>query len=381
MRAASILIKPASSVCNIKCEYCFYRCISSERQAYSKGFMRESTLEQLVRNAFEYVSGHITFAFQGGEPTLCGLDFFSKAIELQKRYNENDISVENTIQTNGLTINDAWCEFLCENDILVGLSLDGYQDLHDRYRIDRSGQPTFGRVMETVKLFEKYGVKYNILSVITDPACGHAKELYSFYTENHFPFVQLIPCIGEENSSYGIKPERYGTFLCEFFDCWYRDFERGYSLDHGVRFPVTDVRFFSNLAQIAAGYPAEECGLCGHCSCYFVVEGNGDVYPCDFYCTDAWKLGTVAEPFEKLLHTEKADLFIQSSLPVSDACKSCRHYPLCHGGCRRWRDTKKAAPLSLNSLCPSYQMFFDHAGERILKLGQIILDCYGNYRY
>lgn len=287
MPAASILIKPASANCNMDCKYCFYKCLSSHREEYSKGFMKEETLETLVREAIAYADGSLTFAFQGGEPTLAGLDFFQKAVELQQKYNNKKLQIENTIQTNGLLIDEKWARFLGEHRFLVGLSLDGPKKMHDRYRNDAAGQDTFARIMHSVQLLEQYHVDYNVVTVVTNDTAKQASFLYKFWKRNHYPFVQFIPCMDEikrqdgtqERSIYAVEPEQYGKFLCELFDLWYADFVAGEAMD---------IRMFSNLAQMAAGYPAEECGMNGCCNCYFVVEGDGSVYPCDFI---AWMRG------------------------------------------------------------------------------------------
>lgn len=389
MRAASILIKPASANCNINCEYCFYKCLSSNREQYSLGFMKEETLEQLIKQAFAYVEAHVTFAFQGGEPTLAGLSFFRRVLELQQKYNTKGIHVENTIQTNGLLMDREWAEFLAKHQILVGLSLDGPRELHDRYRKDVQGNPTYDRVMETVALFEEYGVAYNILSVVTAHTCAHAKELYQFYREQYFPFVQLIPCMDEKQrqgkagaqaNAYAVEPEQYGHFLCEFFDLWYGDFMRSLKPSGEQKYGVMDVRMFSNLAQMAAGYPAEECGMSGCCTCYFVVEGDGSVYPCDFYCMDEWKLGTIADSFEDLLVSEKAKQFVAVSQPKHKKCAKCAHFSLCRGGCRRWREAQAGEEPALNQLCVAYKIFFAHTKGRILELGKLIRRRYGAYQ-
>ena len=386
MEAASILIKPASSNCNINCSYCFYKCLSENREQYSMGFMSGETLEILIRRAFDYVDSSITFAFQGGEPMLAGLDFYKKAIALQKQYNTNHIRVENTLQTNALLIDRAWAGFFAENGFLLGVSLDGPAVLHDAFRRDAAGNPTFDRVMKSIEILNECRVNYNILTVITSESCEYAAELYSFYRRNRFPYVQLIPCMdelhrGDEKkvNRFAVEPEKYGTFLCEFFDKWYRDFDRGYRMEHGQRMPPLDVRMFSNLAQMAAGYPAEECGMCGHCTCYMVVEGDGSVYPCDFYCTDEWKLGSVSDEFDDLVRSEKALGFVRLSETIPEECISCEHLPLCRGGCRRWRETGVTGSLAVNYLCPAYKIFFPHVTETIKKLGKIIVDTYGPY--
>lgn len=388
MPAASILIKPSSANCNIDCNYCFYKCLSSNRKEYSKGFMSDETLEALIVQAFAYADGFVSFAFQGGEPTLAGLRFFKRVAALQKKYNTKHITIENTIQTNGILINDEWAEFLAENHFLVGLSLDGPKKIHDHYRQDTNGQGTFDRVMNAVKLLEQYRVPYNILTVVTNETAEKASYLYKFYKRNHFEYVQFIPCMDETGrkadtvsgisgqteycpASIVRNAEQYGRFLNEMFDLWYEDYMRGEQMD---------IRMFSNLAQMAAGYPAEECGMNGCCSCYFVVEGDGSVYPCDFYCMDQWKLGMVADGFHTLIGSERAEKFLRVSHHVSDKCKACAYFSLCRGGCRRWREPIVDGTLGLNALCSAYEIFFEHTRERIEKLGQCILAQYGPYR-
>lgn len=375
MPAASILIKPASANCNMDCKYCFYKCLSSHREEYSKGFMKEETLETLVREAIAYADGSLTFAFQGGEPTLAGRDFFQKAVELQQKYNNKKLQIENTIQTNGLLIDEKWARFLGEHRFLVGLSLDGPKKMHDRYRKDAAGQDTFARIMHSVQLLEQYQVDYNVVTVVTNDTAKQASFLYKFWKRNHYPFVQFIPCMDEikrqdgtqERSIYAVESEQYGKFLCELFDLWYADFAAGETMD---------IRMFSNLAQMAAGYPAEECGMNGCCNCYFVVEGDGSVYPCDFYCMDEWKLGTVNDGFVQMKTSEKAKAFVEASRPVCAACQECPHFSLCRGGCRRWREPFVDGKPGLNQLCSAYRMFFAHAAERMERLGVYIRQKY-----
>lgn len=348
------------------------------------GFMTEETLEVLVRQAIAYADGYLSFAFQGGEPVLAGLDFYRRAVELQQQYNTKGITIENTIQTNGILLDEEWAQFLAEKHFLVGLSMDGPMKLHDRYRKDTKGEGTFEAVMNTAKLLERFHVDYNVVSVITQEAAEQAAYLYKFYKRNRFPFIQFIPCMDEQNreggaggkpehasgQSIALQPESYGKFLNQMFDLWYEDFMRGEDMD---------IRIFSNLAQLAAGYPAEQCGMNGHCSCYFAVEGNGDVYPCDFYCMDAWKLGTVEDGFSNLQQTAKALDFVAASDAVEPECKGCPYFSLCRGGCRRWREDR-GGKIGLNALCPAYQLFFGHAKERIEKLGQMIVQRYGVYQ-
>lgn len=373
MPAASILIKPASANCNMDCQYCFYKCLSSNREEYSKGFMSEETLEKLIRNAITYGEGLLTFAFQGGEPTLAGLDFFKKAVALQKEYGKEkpNLRIENTLQTNATLLDEEWCEFFRQENFLLGVSLDGPRKVHDDARLMGSHKPSFEIVMKNISLLKKFRVDFNILTVVTEELSHKASALYSFYKRNGFDYVQLIPCMDEEqrqsmsggHNPYAVKPQSYGRFLCEFFDLWYEDFIRG---------DIMDVRMFSNLAQMSVGYPSEECGMCGHCNCYFVVEGDGSVYPCDFYCMDEYKIGTVENGFQQLRETQIVRDFEEISYEKSPECEECEHYSLCRGGCRRFREPFIGGKPQLNYLCPGYKMFFSHTKERIYRLGKTI---------
>ena len=379
MPAASILIKPASANCNMDCKYCFYKVLSSNREEYNKGFMSYETLETLVREAIRYADGFLSFAFQGGEPTLIGIDFYKKALEIQHKYNDKQLVIENTIQTNGYRIDEEWAKFLHDSNFLVGLSIDGPKKVHDQYRVDYAGRGTFAQLMHTVELFRQYDVRFNILTVVTESLTGKANYLYRFYQKNAFEYVQLIPCMDEKNrvrkadgaqAECPVTAKSYGKFLCELFDLWYEDFMKGQQMD---------IRMFSNLAQMAAGYPPEECGMKGCCSCYFVVEGDGSVYPCDFYCQDDWKLGKVGDSFSDMLQSAKVQHFIDVSKKLPEKCRSCKYLALCHGGCRRWREDGMSGKLGLNQLCEAYEIFFAHTWQRIERLGQMIVDRYGVY--
>jgi len=370
MPSASILIKPASANCNMDCKYCFYKCLAKNREKYNMGFMSETTLEKLVKNAVEYADGLLTFAFQGGEPTLSGLDFFKKVVELQKKYGaaKPNLRIENTLQTNGTLLNDEWCEFFHNQNFLIGLSLDGPRKSHDAARFMADGNPSFFKVMEAVNLLKKHQVDFNILTVITEELSTKTSALYDFYVRNDFGFIQFIPCMGDEGESeYALTAESYGRFLCQFFDLWYEDFKKG---------NIIDVRMFSNLAQMSVGYPPEECGMCGKCNIYFVVEGDGTVYPCDFYCTDEYKLGNVNMSFSELITSPIARNFEEISVAKPDECKSCKYFSLCRGGCRRFREKNNL--LGINKYCEGYKIFFEHTAERIQKLGNTIIN--PNYR-
>ncbi|KNF09551.1 anaerobic sulfatase-maturating enzyme [Gottschalkia purinilytica] len=366
MPPISILIKPSSSKCNLRCKYCFYNSLSEKRDTKDYGFMNEETITNLVKNILEYADDHCVFAFQGGEPTLIGLDFYRKVIELQKRYNHKGVRIENTIQTNGILIDEEWAKFFYENKFLIGVSLDGSKDINDGSRLDVNEKSTFNRVMNSIKLLDKYKVNYNILCVVSSYVARHIGKVYSFYKRNGFKFLQFMPCLdeNEESKFYSLDNKKYGKFLKNLFDLWYEDFVKGERID---------IRFFSNLVQMAAGYRSETCGMSGKCHCYFVVEGDGSIYPCDFYVTDNWLLGNVNnEKFKDIIISEKAEKFVYDSIYVDDKCRACDYFNLCRGGCRRWREPFEDVRPKLNKLCPAFKEFFKYADERIYELSLVL---------
>lgn len=365
MPPVNILIKPASSACNIRCRYCFYRTLSEERREFDKGIMGLDTLEKLVKNALSFAEDSCCFGFQGGEPALVGLEFYQELICLQRQYNIKQVEIRNTIQTNGTLMTEQWAAFFAEHHFLVGLSLDGNRRCN-QYRVDYDNQPVFNRIMKTVRLFDEYKVEYNIVSVVTAASVKNVRLSYEFFKSKGFFYQQYIACLDEapgKTTDYSLTPVAYGTFLKELFDLWYEDYTKGVQID---------IRAFSNWIQMAAGFPPESCGMSGKCQCYFVVEGDGSVFPCDFYAADEWMLGTVEDDFAKLLQSERARNFVEGSLPVHDRCKVCRYFALCRGGCRRWREPFVNGTPSLNCLCEAYRIFFDHCWDRILLLGQCL---------
>lgn len=364
MPPLTLLIKPVSGLCNMQCEYCFYADEARNRTITSYGVMNTTTLENVVRKGLETANHQCTFAFQGGEPTLAGLDFYGRFIEIVNRYKTKRLQVLYTIQTNGYIVNREWSSFLAENRFLVGLSLDGIKDLHDLYRKDTRGKGTFSKVMRTVQLFDHYHVEYNILTTVTDQTAKNIGRIYGFYDRNNIAFQQYIPCLDplhEERGKqpYSLTPEVYSKFLCSLFDLWYNDFTRGKKVS---------IRYFDNLLQMMMGYPPESCGFSGQCSRQIVVEADGGVYPCDFYVMDAYKLGNLNDNSLQEIESKRNSLgFIENSRQVSSQCQKCRWYPLCLGGCRRDRETMCDGKLALNHFCLAYNSFFNYSYTRLVE--------------
>ncbi len=347
MPPLNLLIKPASSLCNMRCKYCFYKDVADKRKD-TPAIMTAETLELVVRRAFEYADGFAFFMFQGGEPTLAGIDFYKSLLELQNRYNVKNIKIKNSIQTNGYIIDEEWAEFFAENGFLVGLSLDGIREAHDALRVDANGRGTYDTVLKAAEILKKYNVEFNILCVVSELAAKHPKKVYDSLKK--YKYLQFIPCLDPfdgQKSRFSLSGERYAEFLCQTFDLYYCDITHGYDIS---------VRNFDNYIGILAGQVPESCDLRGHCTCCITVEADGAVYPCDFYALDEWRLGSVYEDgFERMINSDKAKAFISPSYEVHSDCKACRYYKLCRGGCRRDRE-----PLpSLNRRCKAYKDFFD----------------------
>lgn len=365
MQNVYLLIKPASGNCQLRCGYCFYRDLSLRREAPVCGIMTLSTLEAVVREGLAYAGREVTFAFQGGEPTLAGLAFFEAAVGLQKQYNTRGVKVRNTLQTNGLLLDAAWADFLRENGFLVGLSLDGTPAAHDANRVDAAGAGTFARVMEAARLLQAHNVEFNILTVVNRQTANAAAEIYDFYKTNGFSWLQFIPCLDPVDEApgghaYSLSPADYGRFLTDTFDLWYRDVKRG---------AQPFIRQFENYVGMLLGLPPEACGMRGVCGLQHAVEADGAVYPCDFYVTDDLFLGNLNENTLAEINARRRQTgFVEASAFIHERCRACRWFPLCRGGCRRHRPPDEAGRPGFNIFCESYRAFFAHAIEGLTEI-------------
>lgn len=367
MPPLSLLIKPVSSNCNLQCKYCFYHSIAENRQIKSYGTMTIDSLELIVKKALKYSEYICTFAFQGGEPTLAGLDFYKKLVEFEKKYNVNNIKINNAIQTNGILIDEAWAKFLSENNFLVGISLDGPKDIHDNNRISANSKGSFNKVMNAINLFNRFKVEYNVLCVVDAHVARHANKVYNFFKANKLNYLQFIACLDPLNEQgktyeYSLDSTRYAYFLKSLFDFWYNDIVAG---------NMVSIRYFDNLVGMLMGYRNEACGMSGVCECQFVIEADGGVYPCDFYASDQWLMGNIKDmDIEELAGTEQVKAFINSSKYIDSKCASCKWFKLCRGGCRRLREPFEDEKPGLNRYCSAYYEFFDYSYERLVYLAR-----------
>ena len=364
-RSVNVLIKPSSGLCNLRCRYCFYHSPELNPDTDEHGFMKPETAENLIKRAFEYASEQVVFAFQGGEPTLCGLEFFQEFVSMAEKYNIKGLRVSYSIQTNGIAINDEWAGFLAKNKFLTGLSIDGPSSVHNKNRIDVMEHSSLKKVMDTKRLFDKYGVEYNALCVVTSETAKYPAQVYEFFKKQGIQYIQYIPCLdpfGEDpgQHEFSLKPVDYEIFLKKTFELWYEDI---------VASRITVIRTFDNYIAMLLGYNPESCGMSGRCACQFVIEADGSVYPCDFYVLDETKIGNVRDDtFESIINSEKVRDFLNKGDEINDECRTCRWYFICRDGCRRYRDPG----TNLNYYCTAFQNFFSHCYPRMTEIAKMV---------
>ena len=366
MPPLSVLIKPASGNCNMKCRYCFYTDEQENRKIFSHGIMSKDTMHTIINRILTYGDHHCTLIFQGGEPTLAGLEFYEDMAEyIASCENPKRIKFSYAIQTNGYNIDETWAKFWAKHHYLVGVSLDGPKEIHDRYRKDAGGKGTFNRIMGAVRLLEKYHVEYNILTVVTAASARSGQKIYNFFKKNNIHYQQYIECldpIGEipGSQNYSLTPKKYETFLKSMFDAWYLDVKSG---------KPTYNRYFQNLLLILNGQLPESCNMRGVCGNQWVIEADGSVYPCDFYALDPWLLGNIQEDSFEEMNERREELgFIRWSEQIHEDCKECRWFMLCRGGCRRNREPVTINSTGKNSFCSAYKGFFAYVYPRLVEL-------------
>ncbi|MCP1222780.1 anaerobic sulfatase maturase [Sebaldella sp. S0638] len=364
IRNLQLMIKPASSRCNINCGYCFYNETARNREISDYGGMKEETIKEIIRKASEFCgSGTCGIGFQGGEPMLRGIEFYKKIMDYIKE-EKMETNFVFTIQTNGILINEEWAEFLRENNFLTGISLDGTETIHNSNRKNHSGQGTFNEVMNSVELLKQYEADFNILTVVTKELAENIEEVYRFYKKNDFHYLQFIPYIETEENmkseKYMLSAEVYGDFLNRLFDLWYDDLIN----DRGV-----SIRYFDNIVGLFLGYPYEACDMRGVCSCQNIIESDGSIYPCDFYVYDDYKLGNINEnTFEEIIQSKKTEKFIMESLVHNKECMQCEYRNLCCNGCKKHRDNNNK-----NRFCETYKEFFGKHTDKFYKIREMLI--------
>ena len=296
------------------------------------------------------------------------MEYYRNFVSLVNRYNVKKLPVSWAMQTNGYHVSDELCGILRDNHFLMGVSLDGTGSLHDSVRPDASGEGTFRRVNETIAKFQRYGIDYNILTVITNVAAKNISQIYNYFRSKRYGYVQFIKHVDgfgdtEENSVYSLSPKRYASFLKTAFGYYYDDIMAG---------KYMSVREFDNFVMLAAGRDAECCGMNGMCPANLVIEADGGAYPCDFYVLDEWRMGNVIDtPLIDLFESDTAKEFRRRSRQIPEKCRSCRYFRLCRGGCARYREPMTESGLGMNKYCESYLEFFEYAAPKLMKLAQL----------
>jgi len=375
--AAHIMAKPTGPLCNLACEYCFYL----EKEALfpidEHYRMSDEVLEAFIRTVAQYQTiPELLYAWQGGEPTLMGLDFFRRAVSLEKRYAQGR-RIVNTLQTNGILLDEEWCSFLAENNFLVGLSLDGPEDIHDLYRRDRGGKPTFSRVTRALHLLKKHGVEFNILACVTRESAKRPGDVYRFFKGRGVRFIQFTPIVERmptaEADRLGLKlgtppelddsdrpdvtpwtvdPEDYGDFLIAVFNEWVRN-------DVGSVFVMN----FEWAIGSWMGSPQTACFFSKRCGQAVIIEHNGDIYSCDHFVYPEYRLGNIlTDELGEMLGSEKQARFgavKEETLP--NFCRKCDVLFACRGECPKHRFLKTpGGEPGLNYLCAGYKKYFQH---------------------
>jgi uncharacterized protein len=360
-----LLIKPAGADCNLRCTYCFYLKKSELYPHQRIHRMSNDVLREMIRQMMSSGQSQLGFSWQGGEPTLCGLDFFRQAVEYQKQFGRTGQSVANSLQTNGILINDDWAQFFAEYKFLVGLSLDGPPDVHNYYRRSSDGRDSYDYALRAARIMNQHKVEFNILAVVNELTARNAARIYRHFRELGFDYLQFIPCVERDPQTGGpapfsVSPEGYGDFLCALFDEWAKDFEDGW--------PTVSERTFDSLMHTYIGMPAPMCVFMEECGDYVVVEHSGDVYSCDFYVEPSCHLGSLLDRDLSLLAASQQQIaFGRRKRERAPECKSCRWLRHCYGGCLKDRFTI-AATEGRDYFCPAYQRFFAHSEATFIEL-------------
>jgi uncharacterized protein len=327
--------------------------------------MPANTLREMTLQFARQCAPGATISWQGGEPTLMGLAFFEEAVGLQHMYGMHK-GIHNTFQTNGMLIDRDWARFFKRERVLVGVSIDGPAAVHDLYRKNRGRTKTHHIVTEKCRLLLEEDVAVNALCCITDQSARYPEEIYEHLKSIGFRHMQFIPVVekkGNRVQSWSVTPERYGKFLNRIFDLWISDFSEGK--------PTTHIRYFEDVFHRYLGLSSPDCVLSRECGSYVLVEHNGDVYSCDFFAEDTWRLGNLMyKSLAELLNSKRQNRFGKQKRDLDRTCRQCTWYDKCYGGCPKDRKNNPSNPR-LSYFCDSYKMFFQHCDSRLRTLAVI----------
>ncbi len=361
MDVFSLLVKPASADCNLRCRYCFYLDRAGLYPAERIHRMSGDVLRRMVASYLQTEQPCYSFGWQGGEPALMGLPFFREVTEMQQAYGRPGSSVANGFQTNGTLIDDDWAEHFARFRFLVGVSVDGPAKLHDRSRRDAGGLPTHARVLEGIAAMRRHGVAFNVLTLVNSANVKYPEEIYDYLCELGVQYHQYIECVEFEGGTlqpFAITAQAWGEFLCRIFDRWYRRDTRRVS-----------VRLFDTiLAQLVHGQSIT-CAAGKSCDQYFVVEYNGDVYPCDFNVRADLLVGNITTTeWQALRQSPIYHQFAACKTQWHARCGACPWQRFCNGDCPKNR--AGGVPGALSHLCAGWRRFYAHAIPRLEELAQ-----------
>ncbi len=321
----SLFIKPASSKCNLACKYCFYLDTAKNREICDYGIMSALTAEITIEKALNYVKdGFLNIAFQGGEPLVAGLSFFEHFVSTVNKKNTFGATISYSLQTNGVLITKEIANFFAENKFLIGVSLDGTEELHNLHRNYLNNKGSYKDVMAGISLLNEAKVDYNILTVLTKAVAKNIRNVYEFFKRQNFDFVQFVPCIDDFGSlrpeNYSLSAKDYGDFLIKIYDLWKDDIENG---------KFVSVRHLDNIGSFLLGRGFESCDMRGICTCQFVIEADGSVFPCDFFVLDKYYLGNItSNSVEEILGSKVGEDFVEVSKHKPDECRACKYFQL-----------------------------------------------------
>ncbi|MGB9641876.1 MAG: anaerobic sulfatase maturase [Candidatus Ratteibacteria bacterium] len=362
MKQFSLLIKPASSQCNSECEYCFYKNLAIYKNQKST-FMTRQVVETLIEKYLSTRQNQYIFSWQGGEPFLMGMDFYKDVVHLQQTLAGPGSVIGNGIQTNGYLIDETYAEFFSTNNFLVGISCDGPEQLHNKFRKIPDRTNAFRLVMDGIKMLQKHNVAFNTLTVVTSEHAGKGKMVYQFLKDIGSYYHQYIPCVEYDKSGkklpWTIDGIHWGKFLIEIFQQWLIDNQQ------------VSIRLFDSIILVLLDQPSGICQMEKNCCQYFVIEHNGDVFPCDFFVKNYTMLGNITiDAWEDLLNSEKYRSFgTRKSLWHPD-CDRCQYLRFCAGDCQKHR-IGKSKPGKLKSvLCEGWQLFYRESLPEFKRIAQ-----------
>jgi uncharacterized protein len=364
MKPFSLLVKPASADCNLRCKYCFYLDRGELYPDSPRHRMSDAVLEKMLSSYLATEQPQHSIGWQGGEPTLMGLDFFKKVTDLQQRYGRPGGAISNGLQTNTTLIDDDWARHLAQYNFLVGVSVDGPPEVHDKYRTFINGRGAHADVMKGIECLKRHRVEYNILTLVSQSNVNRPVETYRYLRDDlGVKFHQYIECVEFEPDGslqpFAITGKAWGDYLCAVYDEWIQSGDT-----HSV-----SIRLFDSILTLMVDGYANVCSLGRDCRQYLVVEHNGDVYPCDFYVRPDLKLGNIMDnSWEELLNSPNYAQFGARKREWNEKCAECEYLKYCSGCCPKNRPDKGSDPTQLSALCDGWMQFYEHALPSFEKL-------------